>query len=215
MSPISYVLTTCSRFKRKANYLPQKRQRYFSVASPMKHRCWVRLSKWQSIQCCGPIFGPPAAHSFTSQWQAGRPALFLLAVERIWMPSSSCGLHCHLCPKLAVLVRPVFFFFFFFFAVLKSPGRHELFVSRDEIYLLIYGLTTPQVTQSREGKKGKNSLCTMWKDVGSVEVQLHAFLTSALDWDPWSASCPAALQCHRNPYCPLNKRLGGPQSRFG
>jgi len=49
------------------------------------------------------------------------------------------------------------------------------------LFTFIYGLTTLQVTQSTEGKKGKNSMCTMWKDIGSVEVHLHAFLISALD----------------------------------
>jgi hypothetical protein len=42
-----------------------------------------------------------------------------------------------------------------------------------------------------------------------VEVQLLSFLTSALDWDEWSASCPtlAMLDPGNYPQYPLNRRL--------
>lgn len=47
------------------------------------------------------------------------------------------------------------------------------------------------------------------KASGGVEVQLLSFLTSALDWDEWSASCPtpAMLAPGKYPQYPLNRRL--------
>jgi hypothetical protein len=51
---------------------------------------------------------------------------------------------------------------------------------------------------------------------GGEEVQLYSFLTSALDGGEWSASRPCrALPWGKDPRYPLNRRLGGPQSRSG
>jgi len=49
-----------------------------------------------------------------------------------------------------------------------------------------------------------------------MEVQLHALLISALDGGEWSASRPDHFT-HREkaPGIPLDRRLGGPQSRCG
>jgi hypothetical protein len=44
------------------------------------------------------------------------------------------------------------------------------------------------------------------KAYGGVDVFIHIFVTSALAVEEWSASSPRY---------PLNKRLGGPQSRSG
>jgi hypothetical protein len=42
-----------------------------------------------------------------------------------------------------------------------------------------------------------------------MEIQLHAFLTSALDGGEWSVLYPQG----KSPWHPLDRRLGGPQSR--
>jgi hypothetical protein len=49
-----------------------------------------------------------------------------------------------------------------------------------------------------------------------VEVQLYAFLTSALDGGEWSASRPGRFTPQgKSPSYPLDRRLGGPQGRSG
>jgi len=44
-----------------------------------------------------------------------------------------------------------------------------------------------------------------------VEIQLHAFLTSALDGGEWSSAHPG----HFTPRYSLDRRLGGPQNHSG
>jgi hypothetical protein len=54
------------------------------------------------------------------------------------------------------------------------------------------------------------------KTYWGVEVQLHAFLTSALDGGEWSASRPGRFTPQgMNPWYLLDRMLGGPQSRSG
>jgi hypothetical protein len=49
-----------------------------------------------------------------------------------------------------------------------------------------------------------------------VDVQLHAFLTSALDGGELSASRPGRFTSQgKSPWYPLDRRLGEPQSRSG
>jgi hypothetical protein len=48
-----------------------------------------------------------------------------------------------------------------------------------------------------------------------VQVQFHAFLTSALNGGEWSASQPAALSQGESPWYPLDRRLGRPQGPSG
>jgi hypothetical protein len=48
---------------------------------------------------------------------------------------------------------------------------------------------------------------------GGVDVWLQAFLISALGWDEWSASSPGCFALRVSPRYPLDRRLGGPQSR--
>jgi hypothetical protein len=52
------------------------------------------------------------------------------------------------------------------------------------------------------------------KAYGGVDVYIHIFLTSALVGGEWSASRPCRF-IHRgkSPRYPLDRRLGGPQSR--
>jgi hypothetical protein len=50
-----------------------------------------------------------------------------------------------------------------------------------------------------------HAMKTYW----GVEIGLHAFWTSALDGDEWSASQPGRLTPGKD------RRLGGPQSRSG
>jgi hypothetical protein len=47
-----------------------------------------------------------------------------------------------------------------------------------------------------------------------MEVQLNAFLTSALDGSG-QLHAPAALTPSKSPRYPLDRKLGGPQSRSG
>jgi hypothetical protein len=51
------------------------------------------------------------------------------------------------------------------------------------------------------------------KTYGEMEVQIHEFLTLALDGGEWLASCP----CHFTPRerTPINRKLGGLLSWFG
>jgi hypothetical protein len=54
------------------------------------------------------------------------------------------------------------------------------------------------------------------KKYWGMEVYLHAFLTSALDGGQWSASRPSRFTPREGaPRYPLDRRLGGPQSRSG
>jgi hypothetical protein len=54
------------------------------------------------------------------------------------------------------------------------------------------------------------------KAYGGVDVQIHIFLTSALIGGKWSASRIGRFTPRGNsPRYPLDRRLGGPQSRSG
>ena len=48
-----------------------------------------------------------------------------------------------------------------------------------------------------------------------VEVQLHSFLTSALDGSVWSVYARPLDPRGKSPRYPMNKRLGEPMSRSG
>jgi hypothetical protein len=49
-----------------------------------------------------------------------------------------------------------------------------------------------------------------------MEVQLQSFLTSAIDGGEWSASRTSRFTPRgKNPLYPLDRKLGGPQSRSG
>jgi hypothetical protein len=50
---------------------------------------------------------------------------------------------------------------------------------------------------------------------GGFEVWLHALLTLALRGGEWSASCSGRFNPEgKNPPCPLDRKLGGPQIQF-
>jgi hypothetical protein len=49
------------------------------------------------------------------------------------------------------------------------------------------------------------------KTYRGVKVQLHTFLTSALVRGQWSALSPGRFSSGKEPRCPLNWKLGGPQ----
>jgi hypothetical protein len=55
------------------------------------------------------------------------------------------------------------------------------------------------------------------KTYGGVEVEFHAFLTTSLDGGELSASRPPRplYSQGRSRWYPLDRRLGGPQSRSG
>jgi hypothetical protein len=51
---------------------------------------------------------------------------------------------------------------------------------------------------------------------GGADVYIHVFLTSALVTGEWSASQPGCFTpLGKSPRCPLDRRLGGPQSQSG
>jgi hypothetical protein len=53
------------------------------------------------------------------------------------------------------------------------------------------------------------------KKYWGVEVQLHAFLISALDGSVWSVSCPGRFSPRKDPRYTLDGRLDGPQTPSG
>jgi hypothetical protein len=67
--------------------------------------------------------------------------------------------------------------------------------------------------------KVKLSLCFNWAlrhegVVGEWKYLLHAFLRAGLDGGEWSASRPGHFTPQeKSPWCPLDRMLGGPQSR--
>ena len=60
----------------------------------------------------------------------------------------------------------------------------------------------------------KLSLPIPWSHIG-VPVELHSFLTSALDRGKQSTSCPGLFTPRQEPQHPLNRRLGGQSGHFG
>jgi hypothetical protein len=70
------------------------------------------------------------------------------------------------------------------------------------------------------GFRKKVSLCCNWAllhegVLGDWRYSSTHFLTSALDGGEWSASRPGRFTPRESPWCPLDRRLGGPQSRSG
>jgi hypothetical protein len=59
------------------------------------------------------------------------------------------------------------------------------------------------------------SLTTPWRHIGGTEVQLHSFLTSALDGGEWSTSRSGRFTPGKETRYLLNRRLGGSQRRSG
>jgi len=58
----------------------------------------------------------------------------------------------------------------------------------------------------------KVNLSNTWQHLRGTEVQLHSFLTSALDGCEWSASRPGRFTYTKEPQYPFNRRPRGPQS---
>jgi hypothetical protein len=58
-------------------------------------------------------------------------------------------------------------------------------------------------------------LSMTWGHTRKVEVQLHTFLTSALDTGQWLTSRPDRFAPGKEPQYPLNWRLNGPQNQSG
>jgi hypothetical protein len=61
----------------------------------------------------------------------------------------------------------------------------------------------------------KLSLSTPQRHVGEAEEYIHTSLTLALDGGEWSKSLPDHFTTGKEPRYQLNRRLGGPHSRFG
>jgi len=64
-------------------------------------------------------------------------------------------------------------------------------------------------------KKLKLSLSTKRRVVGGVDIYRNSCLAWALDEGKWSTSRPGRFIPGKEVRHPLNKRLGGPQSRYG
>jgi hypothetical protein len=63
--------------------------------------------------------------------------------------------------------------------------------------------------------KVKSFLSTPWRHIARVEVQFHYVLTFTLDRSEWSTSHPSHFTHGKEPWYPLNRRLGGPQNWSG
>jgi hypothetical protein len=62
-------------------------------------------------------------------------------------------------------------------------------------------------------KKVSLSLCAIRRHIGK-RLQIHLFLTLALDKGKWSSSRPPALFLGKGPQYQLNRRLGGPRKNL-
>jgi hypothetical protein len=51
--------------------------------------------------------------------------------------------------------------------------------------------------------------------IGTLDIQLHLFLTLALHGGAWSTSCPTCFAPKKDPWCPLTRRLREPQDWSG
>ena len=67
----------------------------------------------------------------------------------------------------------------------------------------------------RQGKYVKLSLPTLCRHVGGTEVYLHPFLSTTPDRGERWTSRPGRFTPLKEPRCPLNRGLGGPQVRSG
>jgi len=74
--------------------------------------------------------------------------------------------------------------------------------------------STTSDTSCPVGKVKLKSLPTQWRYTGGVHVQLHSFLTSALDGDVWSTS-HASRPIPNNASYLFNRRVNGPQTESG
>lgn len=58
-------------------------------------------------------------------------------------------------------------------------------------------------------------MCTPWRHIGGVEVQLRSFLISALNGGEWLTSRSDRFTLGKALRCLLNRRVGGLQRRYG
>jgi hypothetical protein len=63
--------------------------------------------------------------------------------------------------------------------------------------------------------KAKVSSSRSQRSIGEIEVQLHSFLTSALDEGVWLTSGPGRFTPRKIPQQPFNRGLGEPQNWYG
>jgi hypothetical protein len=85
-----------------------------------------------------------------------------------------------------------------------------------KVYAAHYIAKFSSATVKQKQKKVKQSRYTPWRRLGVEEYSFYSFLTSALDGGEWSASRPdRALPRGKDPWYPLYRMLGGPQSRSG
>ena len=58
-------------------------------------------------------------------------------------------------------------------------------------------------------------MSSTYRRIGGTDLQLHSFVTSALDGVEWLTFRPGRFNLGTEHRCPLNRKLGGPQSRPG
>ena len=72
-----------------------------------------------------------------------------------------------------------------------------------------------QALTYKSRKKGTIASVHAMQEYGGVKAQPHSFLTSALDRVQRSTKCPGFLTSGNEPQYPLDRRLNGPQIRYG
>ena len=84
-----------------------------------------------------------------------------------------------------------------------------------QVYVPSYFLSSNLLTSWWINAKGKIVPVNAMKKCRGAEVQLHPFLTSALDGGMWSTSCPGYITPSKEPPYSWHRTLGGPRSQFG
>jgi hypothetical protein len=109
-------------------------------------------------------------------------------------------------------IRPLHLYAFMAWRSIKAQGQFYLCLDTLVFFNWIYMVKG----------KGKVKLSLCFNRVPRHEQVLGEWryssthsLTSVLDGGQWSTSRPGALPQGKNPWYPLDRRLGGPQSRSG
>jgi hypothetical protein len=111
-------------------------------------------------------------------------------------------------------IGPVLFFLIYF-QFLASVGLYYT-------HTCLMGQRNSTLRGHSDWRKGKLklSLCFNWapRHEGVLEDWRYSSthsLTSAVDRGEWSVHAPAALPQGKSPWCPLDRKVGGSQSRSG
>jgi hypothetical protein len=77
------------------------------------------------------------------------------------------------------------------------------------------GLRAPDFINTLCKVKVKCSLSTPRRYTGGLEVQFHSFIALALSEGEGLTLCPICYRPRKEPWYPVNRRLGGTQSQSG